>query len=304
VRAAIAGSSGLIGTALIEALQADGHIVDRLVRPASGGPGIVWDPTAGTIDAAALEGVDAVINLAGRSIGAHRWSVAEKALLTSSRVDSTTLLAETIAGLTCKPKVLINASAIGFYGHRGDEVLGEDAAMGEGFFPDLCCEWEAATDAASAAGIRVVHLRTGIVLSGDGGALGRLLAPLGPAWLSPYRSGLGGWIGNGRQWWSWISIRDQVQAIQHLLNSGLSGPVNLTAPASVTNKTFLKAVGGALRRPVWLPIPKFALRLLLGSELAETTLFDSQRVVPTRLLADGFAFVDTDLDEALNSVLR
>jgi uncharacterized protein (TIGR01777 family) len=304
VRIAIAGSSGLIGTALIAALRADGHVVDRLVRPASAGSGISWDPAAGTIDAAALEGVDAVINLAGRSIGDRRWSAAEKELLTSSRVDSTTLLSEALAGLARKPEVLINASAIGFYGDRGDEELNEDAAVGEGFFPDLCGAWEASTNAASAAGIRVVRLRTGIVLSGEGGALGRLLAPFGPAWLSPYRWGLGGWIGSGRQWWSWISMRDQVRAMRHLLSSDLSGPVNLTAPSPVANKTFMKAVGRALRRPVWIPIPRFVLRLLLGSGLAEATLFDSQRVVPTRLLGDGFAFEDTDLDEALTSVLR
>lgn len=303
MRIVIAGSSGLIGTALIDALQEAGHVVDRLVRPTSTGPGIPWDPQAGVIDTSALEGVDAVINLAGRSIGDRRWSGGEKALIASSRIDGTTLLATTIAGLNSKPAVLINASAIGFYGDRGDEGLFEDAPKGEGFLADLCRDWEAATGAASDAGIRVAHLRTGIVISNRGGALGRLLAPFGPSWLSPYRWGLGGWIGDGRQWWSWISMRDQVRGILHLLESDLSGPINLTAPAPTTNKGFLKAVGRALRRPVWLPIPEFVLRLLLGSELAQATLFDSQRVIPARLIDDGFVFEVTDLSVALEEAL-
>ena len=220
-------------------------------------------------------------------------------LLSTWRVDATRLLSGALARLDRKPAVLINASAIGFYGDRGEEELSEGVGPGEGFFPDLCREWESATGAAGAAGIRVVSLRTGIVLSGEGGAVERLLAPFGPSWLSPYRWGLGGWIGSGRQWWSWISMRDQARAILHLLESDLSGPVNLTAPAPATNKTFLKAVGRALRRPVWLPIPRPVLSLVLGSELAKAMLFDSQRVVGARLLADGFVFADTDLDLAL-----
>ena len=303
MKIAVAGSSGLIGTALVDSLIAAGHDVVRLVRPASPGEGIAWDPFAGTLDTATLEGVDAVVNLAGRSIGDRRWTTKEKRLLTTSRVDSTRLLARALSGLDHRPGLLINASAIGIYGDRGDEAITEEAGPGEGFFPDLCRAWEEATAPAEAAGIRVVHLRTGIVLSGRGGALGRVLAPFGPSWLSPYRWGLGGWIGSGRQWWSWISIDDQVRAIVHLLTSGLSGPVNLTAPAPVTNKGFLKAVGRALRRPVWLPIPRFVLRIVLGSGLAEATLFDSQRVMPARLLDDGFRFEDADLDAALTEAL-
>lgn len=303
MRIAIAGSSGLIGTALIDALRLAGHEVDRLVRPESTGSGIAWDPAAGTVDAAALEGVDAVINLAGRSIGDRRWTDTEKRLLASSRIDATRLLADALAGLARKPAVLISASAIGFYGDRGDEELTEASGPGAGFLPNLCRDWEAATDAARRAGIRVVLLRTGIVLSGRGGALGRLLAPFGPSWLSPYRWGLGGWIGRGAQWWSWISMRDQIRAIMHLLGSEVAGPVNLTAPDPVTNRGFLKAVGRALHRPVWLPIPRFVLRLVLGSGLAEATLFDSQRVLPIRLAADGFVFEDTSLGDVLADAL-
>ncbi len=303
MRVAIAGSSGLMGTALIEALGSAGHEVVRLVRPESGGPGISWDPRAGTIDAGPLEGVDAVINLAGRSIGDRRWTDDEKRLLAASRIESTLLLSETLAARARKPAVLISASAVGFYGDRGDTELTEDAPAGTGFFPDLCREWEAATGAARRAGIRVVLLRSGVVLSGRGGALGRLLAPFGPAWLSPYRWGFGGWIGSGRQWLSWISMRDQVRAIVHLLGSEMSGAVNLTAPAPATNKAFMKAVGRALRRPVWLPIPRLVLRLLLGSGLAGATLFDSQRVIPSRLEADGFVFEDTGLEAAIAEAL-
>ena len=303
VKIVIAGSSGLIGTALIAELEAIGHDVTRLVRPESSGDGIAWDPAAGVIEAGRLEGADAVINLAGRSIGDRRWTDAEKRLIVTSRLDTTRLLAATLAGLDRKPAVLINASAIGIYGNRGNEQLHDDSSPGEGFFPNLCREWESATAAAADAGIRVVSLRTGIVLAREGGALGRVLAPFGPSWLSPFRWGLGGWIGNGRQWWSWISLRDQVRAIVHLLDSGLAGPVNLTAPVPVSNKGFLKAVGRALRRPVWLPIPRFVLRLVLGSGLAEATLFDSQRVIPSRLTADGFVFEDIDLDAVLSSAL-
>jgi len=209
------------------------------------------------------------------------------------------VLSEAISGLARRPGVLINASAIGFYGNRGDQVLTEESEGGEGFFPELCRAWESATEPAREAGVRVVLLRTGIVLAPEGGAMGRLLAPFGPSWLSPYRWGLGGWIGRGTQWWSWITVEDQVRAIAHLLHSQIAGPVNLTSPSPVTNKAFLKAVGRALRRPVWLRIPKAVLRLVLGPGLAEATLFDSQRVLPSRLLQDGYQFETDDLEAAL-----
>ncbi|HSG79300.1 MAG TPA: TIGR01777 family oxidoreductase [Acidimicrobiia bacterium] len=297
----ITGSSGLIGTKLVAALEAAGHTVGRVTRSASGAtPGeITWDPAAGVIDAEAFEGVDAVINLNGRSIGERRWTAAEKELVYDSRIQTTRLLAQTLAGLDRKPSVFLSASAVGYYGDRGDEVLTEDMSQGEGFFPKVCADWEAETAPAADAGIRVVTPRTGIVLDGGGGALGRLLAPFGPAWLSPYKWGLGGWIGSGRQWWSWVSMDDTIRAFVHLLTSDVSGPVNVVSPAPATNKQFMKAVGRALRRPVWLPIPKFAMRIFLGSGLAKSTLFDSTRASSQKLEASGFVFEDSDLDAAL-----
>ena len=304
MQVAISGSTGLIGSALVEALTEAGHRTIRLVRPGTTGDveGIAWDPEAGTIDARALEGVDAVVNLSGRSIGERRWTDAEKELIRSSRIGPTRLLAETLAGLERKPAVFVSASAVGVYGDRGDEVLDEDAPPGAGFFADVCREWEAAAAPAAAAGIRTAVVRSGIVVSGEGGALGRLLAPFGPRWLSPYRWGLGGWVGRGRQWWSWVSIDDHVRAVVHILEGSLDGPVNLTDPRPATNKSFMKAVGRALRRPVLLPIPRFVFRLVLGGELAEATLFDSQRVAPRRLLADGFEF-GSDLDAAMTAAI-
>jgi uncharacterized protein (TIGR01777 family) len=302
---AVAGSSGLIGSHLVPALEEEGHRVSRVVRPETSGVegAIVWDPATGSIDAGAFEGVDAVVNLAGRSIGGRRWTDDEKRRITDSRVAATRLLATTLAGLSDPPEVLVNASAIGIYGDRSDEELTEAAEPGEGFFPEVCRAWEAATEPAAAAGIRVAQLRTGIVLSSDGGAVGRLLAPFGPSWLSPYRWGLGGWVGSGRQWWSWIALEDEVRAILHIVGGDLAGPINLTAPTPVTNKGFMKAVGKALRRPVLLPIPPFVFKVVLGSELAESTLFDSQRVLPEKLEQDGFAFRHTDVAATLQTLI-
>ena len=304
MRIVVAGSGGLIGSALVPRLEAAGHAVERLVRPGGRERGIPWDPAAGSIDAAALEGADAVVNLAGRSIGERRWDEAERRLIRDSRVGATALLAGALAGLRRPPAVLLNASAVGFYGNRPGERLHEGSAAGAGFFPELCTAWEAATRPASEAGIRVALLRSGVVLSAGGGALGRLLAPLGPSWLSPYRWGLGGWLGDGSQVWSWIALEDEVRAIVHLLGSGLAGPVNLTAPAPIANKGFVKAVGKALHRPVWLPIPRVVPRLLLGRDLADVLLFDSQAVYPRRLEADGFGFAHPRVQEALDAVLR
>lgn len=304
MRIVVAGSSGLIGSALMPALEAAGHRVERLVRRGSPGPGIAWDPAGGSIDAAALEGADAVVNLAGRSIGERRWDDAERRLIRDSRVGATRLLAGALAGLARPPAALLNASAVGFYGHRPGERLTEESGRGFGFFPELCADWEAAAAPAAGVGVRVVSLRSGMVLSGDGGALARLLAPLGPAWLSPYRWGFGGWLGDGTQVWPWIALDDEVRAIVHLLDSALAGPVNLAAPEPVDNKRFVKAVGRALGRPVWLPIPRFVPRLILGRDLADTLLFDSQAVYPQRLEADGFRFGHPRVEEALTAALR
>jgi uncharacterized protein (TIGR01777 family) len=304
MRIVIAGSSGLIGSALAAALAEAGHGVERLVRPGSGaGPGIPWDPASGRLEAAALEGADAVVNLAGRNIGERRWDEAERALIRDSRVGPTRLLAEAVAGLARPPRVLVNASAVGYYGNRPGERLTEESGPGEGFFAAVCRDWEVAAAPAAEAGLRVVCLRSGVVLAGEGGVLGRVLAPLGPRWLSPYRWGLGGWLGDGAQVWSWIALEDEVRAIVHLLSSDLAGPVNLTAPDPADNKRFLKAVGAALHRPVWLPIPRFVPRVLLGRGLADALLFDSQAVHPERLEADGFRFARPVLEEALEAAL-
>lgn len=303
MRIVVAGSSGLVGSALIPALEAAGHEVRRLVRPGGAAAGIAWDPAAGAIDTAALEGADAVVNLAGRNIGERRWDEAERRLVWDSRIGATGLLARAVSGLARPPSVLINASAVGFYGHRPGEHLDEASPAGRGFFPELCAAWEAATEPAASAGARVVLLRSGVVLSRSGGALARLLAPLGPAWLSPYRWGLGGWLGDGTQVWSWISLGDEVRAILHLLGSDLSGPVNLTTPEPVDNKRFVKAVGRALGRPVWLPIPRLVPRLVLGRDLADLLLFDSAAVLPARLEADGFTFTYPGLEGAVGAAL-
>lgn len=299
----IAGSSGLLGGALAASLRNDGIEVRRLVRPESPGEGIRWDPTTGTIPDSALDGVEAVVNLGGRSIGEQRWSDREKAAVRDSRVIPTRLLAETIAARP-NPPALINASAVGYYGNRGDVAVDETAAAGSDFLAEVCAAWEEATAPAAAAGARVVLLRAGIVLSPRGGALGRLLAPFGPRWIAPYRWGLGGVVGRGDQYWSWISLTDHVRVVRHLLGSDLSGPVNAVSPHPATHRQFIKALGRALGRPTIVPIPKFLLKVILGTELAEALVFYGQKVVPSRLQADGFRWNDTDLESALRAALR
>ncbi len=295
----VSGSTGLIGTALIQALSAAGHEPIRLVRPSSdsrSGRTIAWDPDAGTIDAAAFEGIDAVIHLAGAGIGDARWTPERKQLLVESRTASTRLLSETIAGLDDKPSVFLSGSAVGFYGDRGADLLTEADPAGKDFLADLCVQWEAAAEAAEAAGIRVVYLRTGIVQSTRGGALKEQL------WL--FKLGLGGRMGDGKQFISWISIQDHVRAMLHLIEtSGLSGPVNLTAPNPVDNTEFTKTLGHVLGRPTLVPIPKFGPVLRLGKELAEALLYTSTRVKPKALLDDGFEFDHTNLEGALRSLL-
>ena len=301
MRVLVAGSSGVIGEALVEALARRGDEVVRLLRPQSHGDGVAWDPAAGTIEAKAVEGFDAVVNLAGRRIGEKRWTEAEKQLLWDSRIYPTRLLADTIAALEHLPAVVVNASAVGYYGDGAESILNEASTSGSGFLADLCVAWEAATDPAIQAGIRVVQLRSGIVLSMAGGALGRLLAPFGPRWISPFRWGLGGPVGGGGQWWSWISLGDEVRAILHLLDTEVAGPVNLVAPNPVTNRDFTRALGRVLHRPAVLPLPGFALRLLLGSELADALVLEGQRVTPGVLLESGFEFEHPDIDDGLRA---
>lgn len=297
VRIVVSGSTGLIGTALVAQLRDTGHEVVRLLRtvPAAGSPDVQWDPIAGVLPPAAIDGADAVVNLAGAGIGDHRWTDAYRRELTDSRVRTTELLASTIAAVERPPRVLLSGSAIGWYGARGDDELDEGSASGSGFLADLCAAWEAATGAAQAAGVRTVHLRTGVVLTDRGGALAKQL-PL-------FRFGLGGRFGSGRQWQSWISLDDEVGAIVHLLAADVAGPVNLTAPHPVTNAEFARVLGTVLRRPALLPIPAFGPKLLLGADLAEALLFTGQRVLPTRLTASGYDFRHSTLEVALRAIL-
>jgi uncharacterized protein (TIGR01777 family) len=292
----VSGSSGLIGSALVESLEQSGHRAIRLVRHDATGPDAIrWDPEAGTIDAAALEGVDAVVHLAGEGIATKRWSDEQKRRILDSRTRGTSLLAATLARLDRKPSVLVSASAIGFYGERGDAVLTESEPGAHSFLGELVTAWEAAASPAADAGIRVVHPRTGIVLSTKGGALAEAL-PL-------FKFGLGGRFGSGRQWWSWISLADEIRALRWVLDHDLSGPVNFTAPEPVTNAEFTKALGEVLHRPTILPVPKFGPAVKLGRELAQELLYTSSRVVPTKLLASGFTFEHEDIHSAFRSVL-
>jgi uncharacterized protein (TIGR01777 family) len=295
VDVAISGSSGLIGRALVEALAAAGHRPIPLVRRAANDGEIAWDPKAGKIDADALEGVDAVVHLAGAGINDHRWTDAYKGAVLTSRTVPTWFLARTLAGLRRKPTVLVSASAVGYYGDRGDEALDEVSGPGTGFLSEVCVAWEAATAPAAEAGIRVAKIRTGLVLTADGGALKKEL-PL-------FKLGAGGRFGSGRQWQSWITLDDEAGAITHLLTHDVAGPVNLTTPNPVTNATFAKTLGAVLHRPAVLPIPAFGPRLVLGRELADNLLFSSQRALPHALQASGYRFAHVDLAEALRSVL-
>jgi uncharacterized protein len=297
VKVVVTGASGLIGTALVQALQARGDEVTRLVRRSPSAGEARWDPESGQIEATALEGQDAVVHLAGVGIGDGRWTDEHKRAVLDSRVKGTTLLSETLAGLTDKPKVMASASAMGYYGLRGDEALTEDAEAGTGFLAEICKQWEASTRPAEDAGIRVNHLRTGLVLSPDGGALKQMLLP--------FKLGLGGRIGNGRQWWSWIAIDDEVGAILHLIDSStLQGPVNLTAPNPVTNQEFTRTLNGVLRRPTLLPTPTFALKAMFGAEAVDEMFLGGQRVVPARLQADGYGFRHAQLEGALRQLLH
>lgn len=295
MRVAVTGSSGLIGSALLAGLRAAGHTPVAVVRGGAAPGDITWDPRAGTIDPQAFVGVDAVVHLAGAGIGDRRWTDDYKREIHDSRTRSTNLISEALASIDGGPRILLSGSAIGIYGSRGDEVLDESSAPGSGFLAQVCLDWEAATAVAAAAGVRVAHLRTGIVLSPRGGALKKQL-PL-------FKFGLGGRFGSGRQWQSWISIDDEVAAIMYLLEHDVAGPVNLTAPNPVTNAEFTRTLAAVLHRPAVVPVPSFGPKLLLGGELAQNLLFDGQRVVPKVLLDGGFAFATPDLEGALRSLL-
>ncbi|MGW3099730.1 TIGR01777 family oxidoreductase [Streptomyces sp. NPDC001102] len=294
-RIAVAGASGLIGGALARSLEADGHEVVRLVRRAArAADEVCWDPEGRYVDADGLAGCDAVVNLAGAGVGDRRWTDAYKERIRNGRVLGTAALAEAIAGLPEGPRVFVNGSAIGIYGETGDRAVDESAPSGRGFLPELCVEWEAAAAPAREAGVRTVFARTGLVVSGQGGAWGRLF-PL-------FKAGLGGRMGDGRQYWSYIALRDEVAAIRYLIDTdGLSGPFNLTAPNPLTNREITAAMGRVLHRPTLFPVPAQVLRTVLG-EMAGDVL-GSARVLPKRLLEAGFTFTYPEIEQAIRAAL-
>lgn len=296
-RIAVAGASGLIGGALVRSLTADGHEVRRLVRgtPRAAGE-IRWDPEGGRVDAAGLAGCHAVVNLAGAGVGDRRWTDAYKQRIRDSRVKGTAALAEAVASLDAqeRPRVFVNGSAIGYYGETGERTADESTPAGEGFLPALCVEWEGATAPAQEAGVRTVFTRTGLVVSREGGAWGRLF-PL-------FRAGAGGRMGDGRQYWSFVALHDEIAAIRHLIDTdGLSGPFNITAPNPVTNREITAAMGRVLHRPTLFPVPAAVLRTVLG-EMAGDVL-GSARVLPTRLLESGFRFAFPEIEGAIRAAL-
>jgi len=293
----ISGSSGLIGTAATTALKSDGHNVVHLVRPGkTTNPGdIQWDPMRATVDVAGLEGIDVVIHLSGAGIADGRWTEERKQLLRSSRIDTTRVLVDSLSRLKQKPRLLIVASAIGYYGSRGDEILTESSTTGTDFLALVCRDWEAEASRAAERGIRTVMLRSGVVLSGKGGAL--------PKMLPPFKLGVGGRLGSGQQWMSWIAIEDVVGIIRHTIaKEQVSGPVNVVAPSPVRNEEFTRLLAGMLHRPAIFPAPAFVLRLAMG-EMADAVLLSSDRVKPEQMLAAGYKFRFEILEPALRAAV-
>ena len=295
VRIAVSGASGLLGSALVPALREAGHEVVRLVRRDAVAPDEVrWDPAAGFIDAEALGATEAVVNLSGATIG-RRWTASRKREILDSRVETTSLLARTTTALDPPPAVLVCTGGVGIYGNRRDEVLTEESDLGTGFLADVGRAWEAAAQPARDAGIRVVNFRQGIVLTRKGGALEKM--------LTPFRLGLGGRVGSGRQWWSWVSLHDLVAAYRFVLESDMAGAINLTSPNPAASAQFTKALGRALGRPTVFPLPAVAVKTLFG-EMGEATLLEGQRALPARLLDAGFEFAYADLDAGLARALE
>jgi len=294
-RVLVSGTSGPVGAALLPSLKADGFGVTRLVRASAiDKDQIVWDPSR-PLSPELVSGFDAVIHLAGESI-VGRWTQEKMRRILDSRAEGTHHLAEAVAKAAQPPRAFISASAVGYYGSRGDEILKEDSASGDGFLADVCRQWEAATQPAVKAGIRTAQMRLGVVMSAAGGAL--------PKMLLPFRLGLGGRLGDGRQWWSWVAAQDVAGAIQHVLkHESLEGPVNTVAPNPVTNTEFTKTLASALKRPAVFPVPAFALRLLFGL-MGEEVFLASQRVEPAKLVASGYQFQHSDLKNALQDILK
>ena len=287
----ITGSSGLIGSALVAYLTNAGHDVRRLVRRAPLGRDLYWNPEEGLIDLSGLGKIDAVVHLAGENLAAWRWTEAKKARIANSRIESTRLLAKALAELDHKPKVLVSASAIGFYGHRGNELVDEKSGAGKGFLASLVSKWEQAAYPATEAGIRVVNLRTGMVLSGSGGALKKMLLP--------FKMGLGGVTGSGKQYISWVAIDDVVRIIYYAITTeSISGPINVISPNPATNRQFTKTLGCVLRRPTIFKLPEFAVRLIFG-EMANELLLASIRAYPNKLITAGYDFQYPELEPAL-----
>jgi len=294
---AVSGASGLVGTELVEVLRSRGYEPLRLVRrEPRGADEVRWDPADGSIDLQGLAGITGAVHLAGDNVASGRWTEAKKASIRDSRVQGTELLAGALAQISPRPKVLVSASAVGFYGSRGAEPVDETGSLGDGFLASVCAEWERATRAASSAGIRVVNARIGVVLAADGGALAKM--------KMPFLLGLGGRIGDGRQYMSWITLSDVVSALVFALGrDDLEGPVNLVAPTPVTNADFTATLGRVLRRPTLIPVPKFALRLGAGAEMADEMLIGGSRVIPAALRAHGFEWEHPTLEPALRSLL-
>lgn len=296
MRIAITGATGYIGSALTEWLQSRGHEVRKITRGPSSDPAALWDPASRWARPGAFDDLDAVVHLSGASIAGKRWTAGRRALLRASRIDTTAFLAEHLAGLSRPPRTLVTISGIGYYGDAGDALLSERSFRGSGFLADLVADWEAAAAPAREAGIRVVHARTAPLIGPDAELLRRVLLP--------FRLGLGGRLGSGKQWFSWVSTHDLVRAIEFMLATPeLAGPVNLAAPGAVRNSEFTKALGRQLHRPTLFPIPAFALRLLFGKDLASETLLVSQRAVPGALEAGGFVFNLPTIEQALSTAL-
>ncbi len=295
MKVAITGSTGLVGKAVGRHLEARGDEVVRVARGTAGADGVDWSPAEGWIREGAFDGCEAVVHLSGASVGEGRWTAARKAELRSSRIDTTRVLVEHLAGLDPKPRRLVVASAVGFYGDRGDEALTEDSPKGDGFLADMTVDWEAESEKANGAGIPTATARYGVVFADDAPAFRRLALP--------FRLGVGGRLGSGRQYMPWITLDDAVAATTHLLDGDLTGPVNVVAPVATTNADLTRALGRVLRRPAFLMVPQFVMRLALG-ELAGALLFASNRVAPERLVADGFEFSQPEVEGALRSLLR
>lgn len=296
MRIAITGASGLIGSALAGHLEAENHAVVRLRRGPRSDVMAHWDPGSGWVREGALDGVDAVVHLAGANIGEGRWTEGRRQELRASRVDSTRLLVEHLGSLAERPKTFISASAVGFYGDRGDELLTEEAGPGEGFLAGLVRDWENEAARVEEHGVRPVMLRFGLVIAKDGGVLPRMLLP--------FKLGVGGRLGGGDQWMSWVALEDAARAIAYVLRHDISGPVNVTSPEPVRNEEFTKALGSALRRPTVLPVPGFGLKVLFGRERARELFLQGQRVLPHRLMDHGYDFAHTEIAPTLKRVLR